>query len=189
MRIKNETHWRTDHLAAIVKRVAQYELDPERRRSFVVFVRYGRGRKGRTGVSGQAPYHGQRITLFLARNGVDPCSLAHTAAHEFAHARGMRHPAMRGSTRYRYVDGWREQVAWAASMPVETQPNIATARPTADSKLETAKQRVESWQRKLKLADTYLKKWTRKVHRMEAALRPAAEAVPPSVAPVNTVDR
>lgn len=54
MKIRNETHWRTDHLRAIAGAVASRVLDPEHRRALVVTFVYSRS--GWDGISGEAPY-------------------------------------------------------------------------------------------------------------------------------------
>jgi len=172
MRIRNLTHWRTDQMAAILRRVASDELDPARRRRFTVHIIYGR-RRG-AGVSGYALYHSSAITLKLSRqDGPDSMSFAHTAAHEFAHARGVRHQAMRGSTRYTYAEGWQERVAWARAIPIEIVP----ATPKLDThtrlvgRIAHAEQMVMQWERKLKRGQTALKAWRTKLARQVRAMR------------------
>lgn len=46
MKIINKTHWQTEHLKAIISRVAQNELDPKHRKHLVVTVGYNRSKSG-----------------------------------------------------------------------------------------------------------------------------------------------
>ena len=41
MKFLNQTHWRTDHLKAIIQRVAEDELSPSQRKTMVIHLTYG----------------------------------------------------------------------------------------------------------------------------------------------------
>ena len=61
MRIANKTLWRTDQLKAIIDRVAKVELDPEKRKRFVVTIISART----SSCSGYAFYNSYGITVRL----------------------------------------------------------------------------------------------------------------------------
>ena len=175
MKIINETHWRTDQLRAIIARTATDELDSSDRRRLLVTVAYG---AKSSGVSGRAACGGPWVKLFVSRVEIDRVSLAHTTRHELAHFRGLRHPAMRGSRRYSYVEGWRALDAWADEMPLEVKP--AAPRPTADErralKLTRAKDSLARWERRLKVAHGRVRRWRGRVRDYERYTAIAAQA-------------
>ncbi len=49
MQLINHTHWRTDHLQAIIDRVALKELSPQQRKTMVIHLTYGSRRSGSSG--------------------------------------------------------------------------------------------------------------------------------------------
>lgn len=168
VKVINRTHWRTDHLKAIINRVAQAELDPVKRKRYVVEVTYNRGR-GRGGYcSGWAAYHGSTAQVMVPSDMVDVIDLAHTAAHEMAHSRGMTHHQMgRYSARYKRNHGWRDFYVWAEEMPLEKKPIKRKERPApidrATTGLSQAQEKIEEWQRRVKRAQAKIKFWRRRV--------------------------
>jgi hypothetical protein len=177
MRVSNQTPWRTDHLKAIAKRVAETELDPATRSRFLLRFRLGRQRPSGS-CSGRAPIGGSRIQVNVPPRHVDHVDLAFVIAHEMAHARGVTHSQMRGSPRYRRLEGTRAIYAWAAEMPLERQ--LVRAKPTTDErravKLERARAMLAKWQRRQKSAAGYVKRWSARVRRLEGLERLAASA-------------
>lgn len=174
MRIENSTWWRSDQIMAIARRVAETELDPAKRKRFVVRVKYGR--RG-ANVTGHAAYHGSYIQLFLGSDAVDTVDLAFTIAHEMAHSRGMTHVQMHGSPRWCLIDGWKDVYAWAAGMPVERQ--APKARPTLDDRREQraahCRSMVARWERRKKLASNKVRVWARRLRAVEARVALAAK--------------
>jgi hypothetical protein len=178
MKIINKTHWRSDHIKAIAQRVALDELDPAVRKRFVVTVSYGhRGPH----VSGWAYYHSHGCQVMVGSDQVEPLYLAHTLAHEMAHARGMTHKQMRGSGRYMWVPGWRDFYAWAKELPVERK--VAKPRPAVAERrlkrLDNAKVLLAHWEVIHKRSATKVRKWRGRVRDLEryiarAALKPEA---------------
>lgn len=162
MRVDNGTHWRSDHLLRFARRAALDELDPEKRKRYVVRFRYGRSGPG---TSGHAPYNGFWCQVNLASTGVDRVDLAHTLAHEMAHSRGMRHPQMRGSSRYRRIGNWSDVYAWAETLPLETKP--APRIPTVDERrakrLAHAEAMLTAWEQRLKTAASRVRRWRGRV--------------------------
>lgn len=178
MKIVNSTHWRSDQIMAIVRRVADDELDSEKRRGFEIRVVYARWRHGRDHgtTGGCAPYFGRWIKLKVQSDAVDTVDLAHTIAHEFGHTRGVRHNAMRGSSRYSRYGDWRERYAWAKDFPVERVE--ATPKPTtADKRLARlghADKMAEAWRRKVKRAEGRVAYWRRRAMAIRRTLAAAA---------------
>mgnify|MGYP001617400304 CR=1 FL=1 len=179
MKIKNVTHWRSDHLRAIVARVAQDEVEPRKRAGFTVRVKYNRGGSSRASCSGHAAYYGSSITVMVPSGAVDRADLAMVMAHEFAHARGMRHNVMGGS-RYNRVGDWRVRYGGAEALPLERKPVKAKVPVSGEWKAEQILQRLKRWLTKKKRAETAigklrrrLKHYEKKSERLLAAIQPA----------------
>jgi hypothetical protein len=172
MKIQNRTHWRSDQLLAIARKVAEVELDPEKRRGFTIVVGYGL----RDSISGRAPYYGRRLRVRVSSLHVDPAELAFVFAHEMAHTRGMTHKQMRGSPRYCWIDGWRDVYAWASSYPVEraTPP----AKPSLDAKrlarLAKCQKMLTQWERRQRAATKKVQAWKRRLKTTEKLISEAA---------------
>jgi hypothetical protein len=175
MKLVNLTHWKSEHLRAIIARVALDELEAGARKRLVVRVVYKRrslsgntcGGRATLGVKGPLGYVANRMTLTLPSVTVDPVSLAKVTAHEMAHLRGLRHPEMKGA-RYSYrAEGWRAFYAWAAAYPIEKQPVAATPKPSRSErqqgKLAQARAMLAKWERVQKRAAARVKWWRGKV--------------------------
>ena len=177
MRVQNATHWRTDHLRAIITRVAQDELDPERRRRYVVKVGYNHSRNTGGSCSGHAAYHGRVACVNVPSDTVDAVDFAHVVAHEMAHSRGMKHVAMRGSRRYNRIEGWRDYYSWAAALLIERKPE--RARPTRNDRralrLSHAETMLARWERKAKAATRRAARWRGRVKDARRYIAIAAE--------------
>lgn len=179
MKIDNVTHWRSDQIRALALKIAEAELDPGRVQGFTVRVRYGsRG----AGVSGHAWYHSRVCQVNVGSDQIDVVNLAQALAHEMAHTRGLKHAAMRGSVKYRYVPGWREYYAWANDYPIEKR--AAPVAPTLDEKrarrLKHAESMAATWERKAKLAAARAKRWRVKVRNTQRYIEKAAMRLPKS---------
>lgn len=168
MKITNTTHWRTDHLRAILQPAAELELDPADRKRLVVRIVYSR-QPGR--VSGRARLGGRHVSrlvpltvlLRIPRDSVDPRDFAWLACHEFAHSRGQRHRGM--AAWYRW--GWQnhQRYAFAEGRPIERpQPK---PKPTWEAvrlaKLAHAQAMLKAADTRLKRATTIHRKWKRRV--------------------------
>jgi len=179
VRIVNKTIWLTDHLRAILNRVAATELDPENRKRVVVTIGYDRsmgkrylkyddGRWERGGTSGFATISGTHMTVNLPahKQTVDRIDLAHTVAHEMAHLRGMTHNQMRGSERYCRKGRWREIYSWAETFPLEKKETSLASIPSEISLEErvekVAASLVERRLKRLAVHQEKLKEWERK---------------------------
>lgn len=175
MKFSNRTHWRTDDLAAIVKRVAQDELEPAHRKRLTVYISYNRGKDRHRYTSGWAAVPGNWIRLMVPSGAVDAVDFACTAAHEMAHARGLHHREMRGSPRY-YRQMRAAFYAWAAEFPIRRKQG--KSRPSVEAKREQAHthalKMVKQWTTKTKRAQTTLKKWQRRARAIERRMDVAA---------------
>ncbi len=135
MQLINHTHWRSDHLRAIIDRVALEELSPQQCKTVVIHITYGSRRSGSSGHtysggSGLVKHDGKwvpyRVRLCVSSQEIDRVDFAGMAAHEFAHVRGMGHRDMR-TPRYRRIGNYRELYAWAEGLPLEgtaTRPRV-----------------------------------------------------------------
>jgi len=186
MKIVNRTHWRTNHLKAIITKVAAIELDPLKRKRYTVEITYNRGRARGGYCSGWAAYHGSLARVMVPSDVVFKTDLAHTVAHEMAHSRGMTHHQMgRYSARYKRNSGWRDFYAWAENMPLERKSIKKKERPApidrATTGLSQAQAKVEEWQRRAKRAATKIKFWRRRAAyytRRQTRLGVAAQQPP-----------
>jgi hypothetical protein len=180
VRIVNSTKWDTRGIAKLVRRVAQDELNPGGLKNARITVSYRRN----GGIGGWC-YYGTirnpnvRMRLKLPRTVLDSVSLALVIAHELAHAKGMKHREM-NSTRYSWGPGWRERYAYAKDFPVSAKaepkkPNLEDKRSKAHAK---ALLMVAKWERKLKLANTMLRKWQKRARAAEKRFRAIRQSQP-----------
>lgn len=192
MRIVNETRWRTDHLRALIAKVAADELDPAARRTLRVRVRYKVRRGWRRSIgatSGLAVIGGCSMTLYLPTGDVvDRRRFTKIVAHECAHIRGLTHAQMRGSSRYTWISGWAERYAWAEALPLERK--AALPKPTAEARLARrlahAAAMQARWERRLKIAQGRVRRWRGRVRDYE---RYIAAAASPHPEPSTTAER
>src|SRR5215472_14739094 len=185
LRVINKTHWRTDHIRAFVNRVAQEELDPEKRKGYVVYIEYAHGHGFS---SGHAPYGGNHITVRLSsgNNGKLPSKtdFAGVIAHEMAHTRGMHHWQMQGD---RYQRGHGEQLerykaryAWAEELPLEKKSVRAKTADIQEVRHTRTLESIKRWESKLKRAQTALKKLRAQDRYYTKALAAKAASKPPN---------
>lgn len=171
MKLVNDTNWRSDHLRAIVSRVAKLSLEPKQRKQLLVEVRYGRGGetgsafKGRRRVSighgtktagKRGHHHGYWVVLRVRSKDVDRIELARALAFAMSFATG---------------GGWfakdREHFAWATEVPLEQKPQKTKVKPRDEQKLTDAKAKVREWRTKVKRAQTYVRKYEKRVKYYE----------------------
>lgn len=189
MKIKNETYWRTDHIRALVLKVARNQfMEPWQIKNMLVHIVWRRGRRrlGEAFLGKSCANMSRHMRLFMDRDTVDPVQLAHTIGHEIGHMKGLDHRQMRGRPAFDYSIGWRDLYAWAAAFPVEARPVRERPSKPAPSILEIAVAHhakaaamVKTWTAKMKRAQTALKKWERRARLREkkvAALRQPARA-------------
>lgn len=183
MKITNTTHWRSDHLRAILQKAAELELEPFQRKQLVVRIIYSR-RPGR--VSGHARYGNPKapwmalpVTLRIPKDKVDPRAFAWLACHEFAHSRGMRHRNM--PAWYRWGGVGHSRYAFAEGLPIELPQT--KAKPTWEgkrqAKLAHAQAMLKAADTRLKRATTIRRKWKQRVdyyQKQLAHVLPAAAA-------------
>jgi hypothetical protein len=171
MRVINKTHWRTDQLKAIIHRAAIDELSPAKRKQVECTIVYTK--RTSIGSSGCAVLGGTQMVLRIGRDTLDRIDLAHVAAHECAHLRGMTHGQMRNNPRYRRIPGRTASIyAWAEGLPVEkTQPKASkSAFEQFEIKLAHAQSAAKKHSAKLKRNQNLLQKWQRKIRYYEKKL-------------------
>lgn len=154
----NRTHWSTADLRAFVRRAAAEVLEPGTKPFIHCTVSYNRAGT-ETYVTGRAYLHGTHMRLMVPRNMVDRIDLAHVAAHEVGHLRGVDHAAMRGSARWRRVGRWREIYAWGETLPLR--------------KMEPRQRQtgIELVTRRAAQVDAGIARWEAKAKRAANALR------------------
>lgn len=156
MKIINQTRWRTDHLRAFVRRVAEDELSPKKRK--VAEITFVRASNSGGWSSGHATLHGRRMKVRVppTPNKID---LAMVIAHEMAHLRGMNHSQMRGNALYHRFPVTNALYAWAETMPLEVQVLKDKAKPDMQKvRYQRVVESIRNWQSKLKRAQTALRK-------------------------------
>ncbi len=167
MKIKlvNQTHWRSDHLRAFIRRVARDERPDLCKRgagTLHVTVKYNR-QVDRGWCSGLAAYHINQMTIMLPSQTVNKVDLAQVIAHELAHTRGKRHRDMTGTALYDRTPGTAMEYAWAESLPLERQEQKVAACKTPMDKMAHALRMLKQADTRYKRAVTIQKKWQAKV--------------------------
>ena len=162
--VVNETHWRTDQLRKIAMAAAQKELTVAQRKKMTVYFRHSR--KGWYGHrhTGSAYLNSNAITVNLPKEGAVPWKVAYICVHEYAHTKGFRHKDINGLAKYDWnAKGCEEWYEWAKDFPLEKKPPEKKKRKTADDKLAHYEKLVAQWETKLKRAQTYVRKYKKKV--------------------------
>jgi hypothetical protein len=177
MKIINDTNWRTDHLREFVRRVADEELEPEKRKHVRVHFVSARW----SGPNGYAVLKGTYTRIRLPKDGMSKSSLASLLAHEFAHLHGHEGERwMRKSTRYGSGEKSRDWYAWANDLPLEKKPVRVKHKPTADekdsAKLLAVMKAIARWEAKRKRAVNALRKYTTRKRYYERKLSARAAA-------------
>ncbi|MGH7164042.1 MAG: hypothetical protein ACREIS_00785 [Nitrospiraceae bacterium] len=193
MKIVNETRYETAPLRELARRVAAEELNPAKARRMVVRFRETVRGITRDAALGYCWTIGaDRVSIFLPANPakLDIEKVAHVIAHEFAHARGLKHPDMRNNPRYSWVcaktlDGegvvqvWRavvQQRGYAVGLAVVVRPPKCKEPKADEAKLEQALVRMQAWERRRKRAETGIKAWRRRARYYERKI--AAKTAP-----------
>jgi len=175
MKIINKTKWQTKHLRAFVSKVAQDELEPEKRKRVIVAFVPARQQRGCTGYA----YVGGRSCQINVPTKSDPAqwkrSLASTIAHELAHLHGHKGERwMRRSKRYGYTKHTGERYAWADAMPLEEKPAQlkpkATPAEKAEAKRKATEKLIKQWETKEKRAKWFLRKYRKRLRYYERRL-------------------
>lgn len=181
MRINNLTNIRSEDLRAIVKRVAEFELEPRSRAGVTVHVVLRGARKSKAHAARWAGYTrrtvgplapGLRFNQAIIRVGPKSgaTEVAMLLAHEFAELRGLDHRAMR-SQGY-FLQYRRERFGWAAELPLRPKEKAPPTAPdvTRAKKHAHARRMLVLAERRAKRAATIEKKWRAKVRYYERKL-------------------
>lgn len=180
--LKNHTDWSTRDLRRFV--LAGIKAEGVEGKSWTVTVKNARQRRGCSGLASMRhPWMTLRIPSVRLVGVGKPAMLpdylrddfAHVLWHEIAHTRGVEHREMTGGW-----DGCRRggprgaEVAWASALTIGRKADPKRRDRKAERR-EAAVTSLAAWQRKLKLAQTKVRKYRAKVQRYE---RLAACAVP-----------
>ena len=188
MKVINETRYETTSLRALALRVAREELDAAKAKLVTVTYRETVRGISTDDAMGRCFIGGNRITVFLPANPakVDIEVTAHVLAHEYGHARGLDHAAMRNNPRYSWgcdynseVRAWRQVVrdrGCCEGLEIVPRPRKLKARPTDEAKMAHALELVAAWDRKRRRAETAIRKWKTKARYYERKI--AAKGVP-----------
>lgn len=184
MKITNVTHWETRDIMRLIYRVAQDELDVgQLKRRGHVTIKYRRSNYNRLGDChyGTPRNPMVQMRLFLPREGeVSSVQLAKVIAHEFGHAKGLRHRDMQ-NTRYGWVEGWKERYAYAQAFHITAKksavklPREEALAKRRQASVVKATKMVRKWETSVKRANTLLKKWR---SRLKAAEKRVVVHVP-----------
>jgi signal recognition particle subunit SEC65 len=156
MKIINQTRYRTDHLRAFVRRIAEDELSPKKRK--VAEITFVRAANSGGWSSGHASLGGRRMKVRIPASA-KKIDLAMVIAHEMAHLRGMNHKQMRGNHHYHRLPATNELYAWAEELPLEISVPKDKAKPDMQKvRYERVLVSIKNWQSKLKRAQTALRK-------------------------------
>lgn len=157
IRIRNRTQYRTDHLRAFCVMARQQVFGDDRKRLVVCFD------PSRSQCHGRASVRGSWSTVWLPPD-IDRQTMAQILVHEFAHNAGAKGERwMRHGKAFGWAPGWRDNVAWALTLPLELKA-AATPPNAADRfavKLATIEAREKTWRTKAKRAATALRKLKR----------------------------
>lgn len=157
MTLVNKTRWRTDHLRAVVSRALREEGVPEVRVGrLVVWVKQGIPGALR---SWGYPKHNQIVIALpptswrmLSSRMVGRLTLQ-AAAELLGRGRSDK-------------SAW-----WAETLPLgQRGPTPPTKEQAAMGRFRRAAARAKTWKRKLRLATTMYRKWTRRAARLHGAL-------------------
>lgn len=174
MKVENKTLYRTDHIRAIIYETLRripLGVPADWMRLLRVEVTYNRHKEGSS--SGLTWLNKPSMRLMLPRAQVDKVDFAHTIAHEIAHTRGFTHNDMRGVAWYNRVGRWRELYAFAEEMPLGQKEEKGVRCPAVglqERRYRRVLEQETTWARKLKLAQTKVKKLKAKRRYYERAL-------------------
>jgi len=176
MKIVNATTYDTKHLKAIIRRVADDELNSAQRKALAVRVDYTRGRwpQCRGGRTGMGAYLRLRLprtfnrSIHMAPFGV---VLAWAMARMIC---GVGRDVTKGCPRYSYSGNWNMYYAYLNTFPLDQcVPVIKKITPAirVSTRLQHARAQVARWTTKLKLTETKLKTWEATVKYHERRVR------------------
>lgn len=183
MKITNKTSWQSDHLRAIVRRIAAVELTPAQRKvTTVVFLPDRRDAHW----AGRAHLRQMLAEIRIHTKGelsdAQRINLASTIAHELFHLKTkasgrIEELWMRKSVKYGYPQTeekqaeQREYYGWILQQPLErkTRPRIHTDAKVR-SEIVHLESLVKAWETKLKRAENAIKKYRKQITNQQRKL-------------------
>lgn len=168
MKLINKTSFNTVQFKSFIREVALREdMTKEEIRKLNVEVIYRRKSSNWKDdyVTGYA-YYGKPIMCIKMPRDVmpDKAQMAKTIAHELVHTQGVHHTKAMRSSRYGWVEGWKDVWSWALALPLDIEVEKKESKEVVIlSKVEHCEKMISLWERKAKLAKTKQKKWMKKL--------------------------
>jgi hypothetical protein len=167
LEVVNCTAWNTRHLRKLLVACVKEWGQPHR--IYRVTIRYQRAGTRRVG---RASIGGSSITLLVPRPGAPTCInagvIAATMQHEMAHNHGLRHRDMEHGCHIGAAPAW---ASWHIITSRPEKPKKTREERTAalvEKREKLARDALARWQRRLKLAQTKVHAYKRKVRVYDA---------------------
>jgi hypothetical protein len=177
MKLANRTNLNSQHLRAIILRVAEIEqLSAADRQRVCITVKYGRHSNYREDTMSRVfAYYNKWATVLRVVEGILPDKkvLAKNIAWAFAANQNANTSA--SDKHYGWGSGWQQEWAWADAMPLGFEASEVKPEPAKDEKIlaemKHCVRRIQEWERKAKLAKTKQKVWQKKFNYYERRLK------------------
>ena len=177
MKLNNSTNLDTNQFKVFIRAVAEKEaLTPEDIGKLVVTLQYRRrsSRWSDSHAKGYGYYNCWRFRLSVVKDvPLDKEDLARSIAMMLTYNQGVRSSAVRKDTSF-YGAGAAERWAWAKELPLDMKkddPEVKPGKPyKLATKMEHCLQQIVVWEKRVKLAETKLKTWQKKLRYYERNL-------------------
>lgn len=177
MKLNNSTNWDTNQFKAFIRAVAEKEaLTPEDIGKLVVTLQYRRrsSRWSDNHAKGYGYYNCWRFRLAVVKDvSVDKEDLARSIAMMLTYNQGVRSSVVRKDSSF-CGDGSKDRWIWAKELPLEMKKEEPVVKPGKPYKLATKMehclQQIVVWEKRVKLAETKLDTWHKKLRYYERNL-------------------